>query len=79
MASHAKRKTTRTEHRRRLLLEAASYPGMIPHDFRRAAVRGLVRVGNFARAATQLTGRKTHGVSARCDSVSRRDLSAAPV
>jgi integrase len=58
----------------KIACESAGIPGMIPHDFRRTAVRNLERAGVSRSAAMELTGHKTESVYRRYAIVSEADL-----
>jgi integrase len=59
------------------LVKAAGMPGLLVHDFRRAAIRNMIRGGISKLVAKKISGHITDSVFDRYDVVEETDLFAA--
>ncbi|MBM3792163.1 MAG: hypothetical protein FJW35_17685 [Acidobacteria bacterium] len=62
---------------RKTACRLAGVPGRIPHDFRRSAMRNLIRAGISESVAMKMTGHKSRSVFERYSTVSEGDLREA--
>jgi len=56
------------------LTKAAGLPGLLLHDFRRSAVRNMIRRGVPQKTAREISGHKTDAVFSRYNIVSDADI-----
>lgn len=59
------------------LTEAAKLPGLLLHDFRRSAVRNMIRRGVPQKTAREISGHLTDSIFSRYNIVSEADLQDA--
>ncbi len=59
------------------LVKAAGLPGLLLHDFRRSAVRNMIRRGVPQKTAREISGHKTDAVFSRYNIVSEADIADA--
>jgi integrase len=59
------------------LTRKAGFPGLLLHDFRRSAVRNMIRRGVPQKTAREISGHKTDAVFSRYNIVSEADIADA--